>query len=227
MRLTYFGHACFRLEVAGVRLVLDPYLKDNPHGRVAPATVPCDFVLCTHAHEDHIGDALELAQLHGATIVAPYELAEYFSAQGAKALDLMPGGGIDLPWGRLQMTPAAHSSALELPGGENRFMGVPCGYVVRAGGQSVYHAGDTALFGDMAFIGRGGLDLALVPIGDRYTMGPADAVEALNLLRPRLAVPMHYDTTEKIRQNPHAFAERAAAAGHPVRVMGAGETIEV
>src|ERR1019366_2135071 len=227
MRLTYFGHACFRLEVAGVRLVLDPYLKDNPHGRVAPATVPCDFVLCTHAHEDHIGDALELAQLHGATIVAPYELAEYFSAQGAKALDLMPGGGIDLPWGRLQMTPALHSSALELPGGENRFMGVPCGYVVRAGGQSVYHAGDTALFGDMSFIGRGGLALALVPIGDRYTMGPADAVEALNLLRPRLAVPMHYDTTEKIRQNPHAFAERAAASGHTVRVMGAGEILEI
>ena len=227
MRLTYFGHACFRLEIAGVRLVLDPYLKDNPHGRVAPATVPCDFVLCTHAHEDHIGDALELAQLHGATIVAPYELAEYFSAQGAKALDLMPGGGIDLPWGRLQMTPAVHSSALELPGGENRFMGVPCGYVVRASGRAVYHAGDTALFGDMQFIGRGGLDLALVPIGDRYTMGPADAVEALNLLRPRLAVPMHYDTTEKIRQNPHAFAERAAASGHTVRVMGAGEILEI
>lgn len=207
--------------------MLDPYLKDNPHDRIAPATVPCDFVLCTHAHEDHIGDALELAQLHGATIVAPYELAEYFSAQGAKALDLMPGGGIDLPWGRLQMTPAVHSSALELPGGENRFMGVPCGYVVRAGGRAVYHAGDTALFGDMQFIGRGGLDLALVPIGDRYTMGPADAVEALNLLRPRLAVPMHYDTTEKIRQNPHAFAERAAASGHTVRVLGAVETIEV
>jgi L-ascorbate metabolism protein UlaG (beta-lactamase superfamily) len=80
MRLTYYGHACFRLEVEGLRLVLDPYLKDNPHGRVAPATVPCELVLCTHAHEDHIADALELAQLHGATIVAPYELAEYFSA---------------------------------------------------------------------------------------------------------------------------------------------------
>ena len=237
MRLTYFGHSCFLVELpglpdaasakSGARLVFDPYLKENPHGRVALDRVPCDYVLCSHAHEDHIVDALELAQLHHATIVAPYELAEHFGAVGAQTLDLMPGGGVNLPWGRIQMTPAMHSSALELPGGENRYMGVPCGYLVRAGGQSLYHAGDTALFGDMALIGRGGLDVALVPIGDRYTMGPADAVEALNLLRPRLAVPMHYDTLEKIRQNPHAFAASAAAAGHVVRVMGAGETVEV
>ncbi|MSU25524.1 MAG: metal-dependent hydrolase [Opitutus sp.] len=238
MRLTFFGHSCFLIEIdavsdvasakPGVRLVLDPYLKDNPHGRVDPARVPCDYVLCTHAHEDHIADALNLSRLHGATIVAPYELAEYFAEQGAaKALDLMPGGGVNLPWGRIQMTPAIHSSALELPGGESKFMGAPCGYLITAGGQSLYHAGDTALFGDMKFIGRGGLDVALLPIGDRYTMGSADAVEALNLLRPKLAVPMHYDTQEKIRQNPHAFAKSALAAGHTVRVMGAGETIEV
>jgi L-ascorbate metabolism protein UlaG (beta-lactamase superfamily) len=227
MRLTYFGHSCFLVEVEHARIVLDPYLSENPHGAVDPARVPCDFVLCTHAHEDHTCDALELARLHGATIVAPYELAEHFAAQGATALDLMPGGGVDLPWGRLNMTPAVHSSALELPGGENKFMGAPCGYLIRAGNRALYHAGDTALFGDMQFIGRGGLDVALVPIGDRYTMGPADAVEALNLLRPRLAVPMHYDTTEKIRQNPHAFAERAAVAGHTVRVLGAGESVEV
>jgi L-ascorbate metabolism protein UlaG (beta-lactamase superfamily) len=226
MRINYFGHSCFLLEVEGARIVLDPYLSDNPHGRVAPAKVPCDYVLCTHAHEDHICDAVELAQLHGATIVAPYELAEHFDAQNAKALDLMPGGGITLPWGRLDMTPAVHSSALELPGGKNRSMGVASGYLVRAGGKSLYHAGDTALFGDMSLIGRHGLDVALIPIGDRYTMGPADAVEALNLLRPKLAVPMHYDTTDKIRQNPHAFAASALAAGHTVRVMGAGEMME-
>jgi L-ascorbate metabolism protein UlaG (beta-lactamase superfamily) len=99
--------------------------------------------------------------------------------------------------------------------------------VVRAGGRAVYHAGDTALFGDMGLIGRRGLDLALVPIGDRYTMGPADAVEALNLLRPRLAVPMHYNTSEQIRTDPLAFAAAAARAGHAVRVMGAGTTIEL
>jgi L-ascorbate metabolism protein UlaG (beta-lactamase superfamily) len=227
MRLTSYGHSCFLLEVEGARIVFDPYLKDNPHGRVDLKKVPCDWILCSHAHEDHICDAVELSKLHKATIVAPYELAEHFDSLNAKALDLMPGGGVNLPWGRIDMTHAVHSSALELPGGKNRYMGAPCGYVVRVGGKSVYHAGDTALFGDMELIGRHGLDAALIPIGDRYTMGPTDAVEALNLLRPKLAVPMHYDTTEKIRQNPHAFAKSALAACHTVRVMGAGETIEV
>jgi L-ascorbate metabolism protein UlaG (beta-lactamase superfamily) len=227
VKLTYFGHACFLFEVPGARLVFDPWLATNPHGAVDPRQVPCDFVFCSHAHEDHIADALTLAKHHRATIVAPYELAEYFAAQGAAAIDLMPGGGLDLAWGRIQMTPAVHSSALELPNGENRPMGVASGFLVRAASRSLYHAGDTALFGDMALIGRGGLDVALVPIGDRYTMGSADAVEALNFLRPKIAVPMHYNTHDKILANPHAFAARAAIAGHTVRVMGAGESVEI
>ena len=229
MRLTYFGHSCFLLEITGTRLVLDPYLTENPHGRVALASVPCDYILCTHAHGDHICDALALAQLHRATLVAPYELAEHFAADASRptTLDLMPGGGIDLPWGRIQMTPAIHSSAIELRRGQNLPMGVASGYLIRAGGQSLYHAGDTALFGDMSLIGRQGLDVALIPIGDFYTMGPTDALAALDLLRPRLAVPMHYNTTEKIRQDPHAFARSAAAAGHAVHVMSASSTLDL
>jgi L-ascorbate metabolism protein UlaG (beta-lactamase superfamily) len=247
MRLTYFGHSCFLLEIEGppgdppvgalakagasakrgARLVLDPYLVTNPHGAVDPSGVPCDFVLCSHAHDDHICDALVLAQLHDATIVAPFELASYFSAQGAATIDLMPGGGVNFPWGRIEMTPAVHSSSIELPDGTNRPMGIAAGYVVRADGRAVYHAGDTALFGDMSLIARGGLDLALVPIGDRYTMGAAGAVEALNLLDPRLAVPMHYNTSEQIRADPFAFAADAARAGHDVRVLAAGGSLEL
>lgn len=229
MRLTYFGHSCFLLEITGTRLVLDPYLTENPHGRVALASVPCDYILCTHAHGDHICDALALAQLHRATLVAPYELAEHFAADASRptTLDLMPGGGIDLPWGRIQMTPAIHSSAIELRRGQNLPMGVASGYLIRAGGQSLYHAGDTALFGDMSLIGRQGLDVALIPIGDFYTMGPTDALAALDLLRPRLAVPMHYNTTEKIRQDPHAFARSAATAGHAFHVMSVSSTLDL
>lgn len=227
MRLTYFGHSCFRVELPGAVLVIDPFLAENPHGAVDPATVPCDYVLCTHAHEDHIANALDLSRLHGATLVASFELANHFAAQGSKTLDLMPGGGIDLLWGRIQMTPASHSSALELPNGENRAMGVASGYLIKAAGRTLCHAGDTALFSDLTLIGRHGLDLALLPIGDRYTMGPDDALEALNLLRPKLAVPMHYNTFDAIRTDPTAFAARASAAGHPTRVLAAGESLDL
>lgn len=227
MRLTSYGHSCYRLEVPGARLLVDPYLTDNPHGRVALADVPCDYVLCSHAHLDHSSDAAALARLHGATIVAPYELAEHFAAQGLATIDLMPGGGVDLPWGRIQMTPAIHSSSIELDGGKNLPMGVASGFIVRAAGRSIYHAGDTALFSDMSLIGRGGLDIALIPIGDFYTMGPTDALAALDLLRPKIAVPIHYNTSDKIRQDPQAFATRAAALGHQVRILAAGDSLDL
>ncbi len=227
MKLTYFGHSTFRLQVGNVRIILDPFLTSNPHGKVELKNVPCEYILCSHAHDDHIADALPLAKLHGATIIAPYELAEYFGQQGAKIIDLMPGGGIDLDWGRVDLTPAIHSSALDLPDGSTLAMGNPAGIRIKAGGRILYHAGDTALFTDMKLIGRPGLDVAMVPIGDRYTMGPADAVESLSFLRPKLAIPMHYNTTPKIQTDPHAFAATATAAGHTVKVMVPGEEIEV
>lgn len=225
MKLTYFGHSAFLLEVDGARLALDPFLTENPHGAVKLESVACEYVLCTHAHDDHAGNALELAKLHHATIVAPFELADYFAGQGARTIDLMPGGGIDLPWGRIEMTQAIHSSSFGRPKGENHAMGVASGYVIRADGRALYHAGDTALFSDMTLIGRRGLDVALVPIGDRYTMGSADAIDALGLLKPKLAIPMHYNTSEQIRADPHAFAAAAGKTGHSVRVMNPGETI--
>ena len=227
MRLTYFGHSAFRIETAGTSLLIDPFLKQNPHGSVALESVPCEFVLCTHAHDDHSADALELALLHKATIIAPFELAGHYEAMGASTIDLMPGGGIDLPFGRVDMTPAIHSSSFELPGGKNLPMGVASGYKIRSEGKTIYHSGDTALFSDMSLIGRHGLDVALIPIGDSYTMGPADAIDALSLLKPKLAVPMHFNTFPKIRVDPDAFAAKALAAGHSVRVMKPGQTWEL
>jgi L-ascorbate metabolism protein UlaG (beta-lactamase superfamily) len=226
MRLTWFGHSCFLLEAGTYQLLFDPWLNQNPVSPVKAADVRCDFIFCSHAHEDHTADALEIARNNHAPIVAPYELAEYFAAQGAKTVDLMQGGSANLAFGRVKLTPAIHSSALELGNGRNLPLGEPGGFIVSAEGKKVYHAGDTALFSDMQLVGRAGLDLALLPIGDWYTMGIDDAVDALDLLVPRLAVPMHYNTHDKIRVDPQAFVGRAAARGHAVHVLKPGGSLE-
>ncbi len=226
MRLTYYGHACFLLETAKARLLFDPYLNDNPASPVKAAAVDCDYLLVSHGHDDHTGDVLEIAQRCGATVVANFEIAEYFNAKGVKAHGMNPGGGFNFPFGRVKLTLAHHTSSLEA-GLNPIYMGAPCGILVQADGKTIYHAGDTAVFMDMQLIGRAGIDVALLPIGDNYTMGPEDAVTALDFLRPKLAIPMHYNTWDIIAQDPDAFAANAAKAGHTVRVMTAGEMLSV
>ncbi len=226
MRLTYFGHSCFLVETAKARLLLDPYLDDNPLSPVKAADVTCDYLLVSHGHDDHTGDVLKIAQRCGATVVANYEIAEYFAAQGAQTHAMNPGGGYNFPFGRVKLTIAHHTSSLEA-GLKPIYLGAPCGLLVQADGQTLYHAGDTAVFLDMQLIGRAGIDVALLPIGDNFTMGPEDAVIALDFLRPKLAVPMHYNTWPVIAQDANAFAARAAQSGHEVRVLKPGESLEV
>jgi L-ascorbate metabolism protein UlaG (beta-lactamase superfamily) len=226
MKLTYLGHSTFLVETKSHRLLFDPFLTGNDLAAATAEDIGCDFIFLSHGHEDHTGDALAIAQRNGATIVANYEIAEYFAAKGATTHGMNPGGATHLPFGRVKLTLAHHTSSLNA-GLNPIYMGVPCGIIVESDGQKLYHAGDTALFLDMQLIGRAGLDIALLPIGDNFTMGPEDALEALDFLKPKLAVPMHYNTWPPIAQDPDAFAEQAKERGHDVRPLKPGESLTI
>ncbi|HUG09933.1 MAG TPA: metal-dependent hydrolase [Opitutaceae bacterium] len=226
MRIIYLGHSCFLVETGSHKLLIDPFISGNELATVSADSIECDFILLSHGHDDHTLDALPIAKRCGATIIAAFELAEYLGAQGAKVHDMNPGGAHEFPFGRLKLTHAIHSSST---GGGLKpvYLGQPCGLLLKADGKTIYHAGDTALFSDMQLIGRGGIDLAMLPIGDNYTMGIDDAVEALGFLKPALAVPMHYNTFPPIQVDPARFESAAATAGFHARVMAIGETIEI
>lgn len=226
MQITYHGHSCFTVETAKARLIIDPFLNGNPVAKIKAADVRCHYVLVSHGHEDHSSDALEIAKACDATLIANYEIAEYFGAKGAKTHGMNPGGGFDFPFGRVKLTLAHHTSSVNA-GLNPVYLGVPCGLLVQADGKTLYHAGDTALFMDMQLIGRAGIDLAMLPIGDNFTMGPDDALAALDYLKPKVTVPMHYNTWPVIAQNPVDFASRAKQASHTVQVLAAGESVEV
>lgn len=224
MKLTYLAHSTFLVETGRSRLIIDPFLTDNPLAPCPAKDIKCDYVLLTHGHEDHTCDALAIARANQAVIIANYEIAEYYAAQGAKIHAMNPGGGFDFPFGRVKLTLAHHTSSLEA-GLNPKYMGSPCGLLISADGKNIYHAGDTAVFLDMELIGRAGLDAALLPIGDNFTMGPDDALLALDLLHPKISVPIHYNTWPVIRQDAQDFARRASAAGHTVKVLQPGESL--
>jgi len=223
----YLGHSCFLLTTAKAKILLDPFLTGNPRAATTAEKVPADFILVSHAHGDHYGDAVAIAKRTGATIVAPYELALHAGAQGAKVHPMGCGGGKDFPFGRVQLTVAHHSSSVD-EGGKVISVANPVGFLIRADGKTIYFAGDTALTMDMDLLGRRNpIDLALLPIGDNFTMGPSDAAEAVRLLKAKRAVPMHYNTLDLIEVDPAIFKKEAEKHGCQVDVLKSGECIEI
>jgi L-ascorbate metabolism protein UlaG (beta-lactamase superfamily) len=193
------------ISTGGKTILLDPFLNDSPTSPVKANDVKPDFVLVSHGHFDHVADAAAIANRTGATVVANYEITDWLGRQGVKNVVAMNlGGNVDMPFGRVKMTIAHHTSML--PDGSNG--GSPCGYRLTLPDGTIYFACDTALFSDMKLIGAGGLDLAVLPIGDLFTMGPDDALEAVKLLKPRRVVPSHYNTWPPIAQDAAAWAER-------------------
>lgn len=208
-RIQYLSHSAFLLETSGKRILFDPFFTGNPKAPARASQIHPDYILVSHGHGDHLGDSVEISKSTGAVIVAPFELAMWCGKHGAKIHDTHIGGGWDFEFGRVKLTIAHHGSAVG-PDEQLEYAGNPCGFLVTSEGKTLYHAGDTGLFYDMKLIGEmNAIDLALLPIGDNYTMGLTDAVKAVELLRPKAVVPMHYDTFELIKADPAQFAARA------------------
>ena len=224
MELTWLGHSAFRLDAGGKRIYIDPFLNGNPkcpESEQTPERV--DVIAITHGHGDHVGDAVTLAEQHGCTVVAPVELAYWLGTQGVgNRLDPNKGGTVAVDDVRFTMTNAHHSSS----NNDGEYMGEPCGIVIRAEGKSIYFAGDTCVFGDMALIGRlYKPDLAVLPIGDYYTMDPEQAALALELLGVKRCVPCHWGTFPPLVGRPATLQELAPDV--KVEMIEPGDSVTV
>ncbi|MEF3301559.1 metal-dependent hydrolase [Paenibacillus sp. GYB003] len=206
MNITYFGHSCLFVESGGKKVIIDPFLSGNPASGVSPNEIEADAVLLTHAHDDHFGDSIEIAKRNDCPIVAVFELAMHCVRLGARAHAMNIGGAYDFDGFRVKYTQAFHGSSLR-EGDTYHYAGQPAGILLTMDGKTIYHAGDTSLFGDMKLIGEmNDIALAALPIGDNFTMGPEDAVHAARWLRAKRVVPLHYDTFPVIRQDTGKFA---------------------
>ena len=225
VRITYHSHACFGIDAGGTHLLIDPFLTGNPLADVSAEQVAADYILVSHGHGDHVGDTVAIAQRTGAMTISNFEIQGWLQAQGVESSHpLHIGGGFDFPFGRVKLTIAHHGSMLP----DGSYGGNPAGFLLTLEGKKIYHACDTGLFYDMKLIGEEGLDLAILPIGDNFTMGPADALRAVKLLAPKVVIPIHYDTFDVIKQDPHAFASQVEAeTSSKCLVLKAGETYDL
>ena len=223
-KLTYFSHSAWMIESGKFTILIDPFLNDNPTSPVKANDVKADFIIITHAHGDHIGDSIEIAKKHNATIIANFEIQNWAVEQGVNAHPLHIGGGHDFPFGRVKLTQAFHGSSFP----DGKYGGMPAGVLITVEGKTIYHAGDTGLFGDMKLIGEmNPITVALVPIGDNFTMDVRDGVKAVELLNPQKAIPMHYQTFDVINADPDEFVAKVKAKGIGAQVVEFGASIEI
>ena len=226
MKLKYFSHSAFQVTTdSGTKILIDPFLDDNPTSPVKSKDVEADYIILSHAHGDHIGDAVKIAERSKVTFICVNELGNYLLSKGYQTHNMHIGGGHDFDFGRVKFTIAHHGS--QTP--EGNYAGEPAGIILKADGKTLYHTGDTGLFFDMKLISEmnGPIDYMLLPIGDNFTMNITDAVKAAELVKPKTVIPMHYNTFPVIKADPNEFKQKVEAIGIKSRVLQYGEEIQL
>jgi L-ascorbate metabolism protein UlaG (beta-lactamase superfamily) len=226
MKVSYHGHAVIKIETKGKVILFDPFITGNELTDLKAEDVKPDVIILTHGHSDHLGDTVELARKNDSLVIANAELSAYLGWQGIKTHAMSIGGAYEFDFGKVKLTPAIHGTGLMTENKEIIYLGMPAGVLFMAEGKTVYHAGDTALFSDMKLIGdRHPIDVAFLPIGDNFTMGPEDAAYAAELLQAGVTVPIHFNTFPPIKQDPQKFIEMLPEGKG--KVLDAGESIEL
>ena len=225
MKLRYFGHSAFQITTkSGIKILIDPFLDDNPVSPVKSNDVAAQFIVLTHGHGDHVGDGLKIGKRCNSLFICVNELAEWVKSKGLNAHNMHIGGSHNFDFGKVKFTIAHHGSLTP----DNQYAGEASGVLITIEGKTIYHTGDTGLFYDMKLIGEmNPIDFMLLPIGDNYTMGITDAVKAVELANPKTAIPIHYNTFPVINAEPNEFKKLVESKGVNCRVLGFGEEIEI
>ncbi len=228
MNIRYHGHSCVEIMGEKASIIIDPFINDNPHTKLSTNDIKVDYIYITHGHGDHLGDAVEIARNNDAIVIAPYELAMYMSWQGVNIHPLHIGGSFQFDFGRIKAIQALHgSSTINNLTKDITYLGMPSGVIVEMDGKKLYHAGDTGLFGDMELLEKEQLDMAFLPIGDNFTMGPEDALIAAEFIKAKKTIPIHYNTFPNIIQDPNNFVKLLFSKGISGEVLHVNKWVAV
>jgi L-ascorbate metabolism protein UlaG (beta-lactamase superfamily) len=226
MRISYHGHSVVKIEAGEKTLLIDPFISGNGSCDLKADEVKADVILLTHGHNDHVGDTVEIAKRNHALVIAPFELATFLGWKGLNVHPMHIGGSHEFDFGKVKLTQAFHgSSYTDEKTKQIIYTGMPAGLLITIDGKTIYHAGDTALYSDMKLLERYNVDVAFLPIGDNFTMGPEDALIAAEWISPKIVVPIHYNTFPVIKQDAHAFVGQLKKPEG--KVMEIGEVIEL